>query len=243
MVTFFNVLARGAMLAACMMPAQVSASVVIGATRVIYEADQNEVTVKLTNVGRQPSLVQAWIDDGRSQAALEDLRVPFGITPPLFRIEPGEGQSLRLFHTGESMPLDRESLYWLNVLQVPPKGTGNVLQFSLRSRIKLLYRPQGLTGRAADAHRALTWRIVQENQGWAVEASNPGRYYINLAKLGLYQGGQATQLKPAHIAPLSSTRFAGVGARPELVELRYSVIDDYGAVREAPAVVNVGRER
>ena len=38
------------------------ASVVIGTTRVIYQEKDREVTVRLTNDGKHPALVQAWID-------------------------------------------------------------------------------------------------------------------------------------------------------------------------------------
>lgn len=78
----------GLLLCACVLPSQASASVVIATTRVIYPAQQSEVTVRLSNEGSSPSLVQAWIDDGRAQAALEDLDVPFSLSPPLFRIDP-----------------------------------------------------------------------------------------------------------------------------------------------------------
>lgn len=48
----------------------VSASVVLDATRVIYPEDKSEVTVRMTNEGEQPKLVQVWIDDGDKQATL-----------------------------------------------------------------------------------------------------------------------------------------------------------------------------
>ncbi|MFJ2982296.1 MULTISPECIES: molecular chaperone [unclassified Pseudomonas] len=213
---------------------------VIAATRVIFPAEQPEVTVKLSNVGNHPSLVQAWIDEGDPQVPLDQLRVPFSLTPPLFRLDPGKAQSLRVFHTGEAMPEDRESLFWLNVLEVPPKGAGNFLQFSLRSRIKLLYRPSGLPGKAVDAHQALTWRATRAGKAWAVQADNAGPYFVNLAKLNIHLGEQVVSLTPAHVPPFSSTRFAlerDLG--DATLELRYSIIDDYGAVREVPAASKV----
>ncbi|MFG0630163.1 molecular chaperone [Pseudomonas sp. xss_2] len=237
MERFLNVFRRGALLAGCLLSMQTDAGVVIGATRVIFPAEQREVTVKMTNVGSHPSLVQSWVDDGHPEVPLEHLRVPFRLTPPLFRLDPGKAQSLRLFHTGEVMPGDRESLYWLNVLEVPPKGAGNFLQFALRSRIKLLYRPQGLPGKATDAHRAVTWQVVRDGHAWAMQADNSGPFFVNLARLEIIQGEQVISLKPAHVAPFASVRFAlEAGDRPAAIELRYAVIDDYGAVRDAPAV-------
>lgn len=237
MERFLSVFRRGALLAGCLLSMQTDAGVVIGATRLIFPAEQREVTVKMNNVGSHPSLIQSWVDDGRPEVPLEQLRVPFRLAPPLFRLDPGKAQSLRLFHTGEVMPGDRESLYWLNVLEVPPKGAGNFLQFSLRSRIKLLYRPQGLPGNATDGHRAVTWRVVRDGHAWAMQADNCGPFFVNLARLEITLGEQVVSLKPTHVPPFSSVRFAlEARERPAAIELRYAVIDDYGAVRDAPAV-------
>lgn len=47
------------------------ASVTIIGTRVIYPATEKEVTVRLDNHGNQPALVQAWIDNGNPDEALD----------------------------------------------------------------------------------------------------------------------------------------------------------------------------
>ncbi len=238
---FFNVLRRGLLLAVCLASPPVAANVVIANTRVVFPATQSEVTVKLSNVGSTPSLVQAWVDDGRPQAQVQDLQVPFNVMPAMFRLDAGKGQSLRLFHDGEAMPADRESLYWLNVLEVPPKGSGNALQVALRSRIKLLYRPAGLPGKAVDAHRRLTWQLLREGQQWVLTASNASPYVVNLASVTVEQDRHSPlELGPNHVLPFASTRFrverlAGQAS----ARLHYAFIDDYGAVRGAPQAVTV----
>lgn len=74
---FINALRRGLLLAVCLASPHLAANVVIANTRVVFPADQSEVTVKLSNVGSTPSLVQSWVDDGRPQAQLQDLQLPF----------------------------------------------------------------------------------------------------------------------------------------------------------------------
>jgi chaperone protein EcpD len=98
------------------------ASVVISGTRVVYQAKEREVTVKLSNEGSSPALVQVWLDTGNPNATPDESDVPFTLTPPLFRLDPKKGQSLRLIYTQEPLPQDKESLFWLNVLEVPPRG-------------------------------------------------------------------------------------------------------------------------
>jgi chaperone protein EcpD len=98
------------------------ASVVLAGTRVIYPEKEREVTLKLTNEGTSPALVQAWVDDGNANATPDEAKSPFTLVPPLFRLDPKKGQTLRIIYLREPLPSDRESLFWLNVLEVPPLG-------------------------------------------------------------------------------------------------------------------------
>ena len=105
-----------------------TAGVVVNGTRVVYPADKREVTVSIRNAGETPSLVQAWLDAGDPHSKPGEAKVPFVLTPPLFRLDPTKVQSLRLVYTHDALPVDRESLFWLNVLDVPPRAaaTGSV---------------------------------------------------------------------------------------------------------------------
>jgi chaperone protein EcpD len=160
-----------------------NASVVIGGTRVIFPGKEREVTVRLSNERDGPSLVEAWIDPGEeidAQAPLapasapNSAQVPFVLTPPLFRLDARKGQTLRIFRAAGALPQDRESLFWLNVLDVPPspKQPGNYLKLAVRTRIKLFYRPQGLSGTAGEAADQLQWTMS------ASAANSPGRLHI-----------------------------------------------------------------
>lgn len=52
-------------------------------------------------------------------------------------------------YTGEPLPADRESLFWMNVKAIPSLdeklANENTLQIAIQSRIKLFYRPSGLS--------------------------------------------------------------------------------------------------
>jgi chaperone protein EcpD len=64
---------------------------------------------------------------------------------------------------GKSLPQDRETLYWFNVLEIPPKSKAandenlNQLQLAFRTRIKFIFRPDGLKGNPLDAAANVTW--------------------------------------------------------------------------------------
>lgn len=99
-----------------------SASIVVNGTRVIYPSSAREISVKMTNMGKRPLLIQSWIDDGDMTAKPENIRVPFVLSPPFNRVDAGKGQTLRISQTDPDLPEDRESVFWLNILEIPAKN-------------------------------------------------------------------------------------------------------------------------
>lgn len=209
------------------------ASLVIEGTRVIYKASAPEVVVKMSNDGSTASLMQAWIDDGRAEATPDQMSVPFFLTPPLARVEPGKGQALRIFYTegGKALPQDRESLFRLNVLDVPPKAqgvedAGAILQISVRSRLKLFYRPKGLAGSAETAPASLEFKVKANGK---LSVANPTPYYVNLRELAFGPEKQPTRRYPAlMIAPFGSETLELGASSPR--QIRYAAITDLGAI-------------
>jgi chaperone protein EcpD len=234
-----NLLALGATLialAACSVAAD--ASVVIGGTRVVFPAAGGEVTVRLNNNGAQPVLVEAWIDAGNPDSTPDTSRVPFLITPPLFRMNAGKGQSLRIVYTGQTLPTDRESLFWLNVLEIPPKpGTANgeaqnTLQFAVRSRLKLFFRPANLTGNPLTAASQITWSLARDGHGYALVAHNPTPYHVTFSKVSLEAGKAALATEAGMVAPLSTLRLPLAEAAPAPAPgaaVAFTTINDFGA--------------
>jgi len=226
---------------ALVMTTLANASVVITGTRVIYPAKAREVTVKLNNNGVAPALVQFWIDDGDTSVKAQQKPMPFTLTPPIFRIDPAKGQTLRVTYTGEPLPSDRESVYWLNLLEIPPKAQTsgekgkNKLELAFRTRIKLFFRPEGLEGNANEAAAKLTWSLARSssnNKQIALLAKNPTPYYVNVARAGVEIGGKAYESAPGMVEPRGQHEFILEG----LLELprkqpgiRFETINDYGA--------------
>ncbi|ASG54209.1 MAG TPA: fimbrial assembly protein [Salmonella bongori] len=133
-------------LACAAMPAW--SGVYIYGTRVIYPAQKKDITVQLMNDSKRSSLIQAWIDNGDTSLPPEKLQVPFVLTPPVIRVAADSGQQLKIKKLVNNLPGDRESLFYLNVLDIPPNSgeskDKNVIKFALQNRIKLIYRPQGV---------------------------------------------------------------------------------------------------
>ena len=67
-------------------------------------------------------------------------------------MNPHSGQMVRLSFVGQPLPRDRESLFYLNFLQVPAvrqtDSDKNKLLLVVTNRLKVFYRPAGLAGDA-----------------------------------------------------------------------------------------------
>ncbi|AKJ41239.1 molecular chaperone [Pragia fontium] len=201
------------------------AGIVITGTRVIYPASEREVMVKIENKGDIPVLVQSWVDDGDENATPEDTKAPFTVTPPVNRVNAGKGQTLRLMFTGADLPKDKESVFWLSVLEVPPRSKDgqNQLQMAFRSRIKIFYRPQTLPGNASSAGKSVTWRKTKGG----LEATNPTPYHVSLANIASDKEGKNIVAEGGMISP-GETQFFPM--KKSLSTIYPSYINDYGGI-------------
>lgn len=195
-----------------------NAGVIIGGTRVIFEGAKKEATINITNPDNTPYLIQSWIDmqDGVSG------KTPFIITPPLYRLDGGQKNLERIVMTG-SLPQEQESLFWLNIKAIPSASKQmNALQIAVKTRIKLIYRPEGLRASTPEEQATkLTW----QQSGNAIQVNNPTPYVINFNEITL--GGRKLD-DVTYVLPGASARFA----LPEGVSghsLTFKVINDYGS--------------
>lgn len=211
------------------------ASVIVNGTRVIYDGDQREISVRLTSTGNQPVLVQSWIDDGDANASPERIHTPFTLTPPINRINPEKSQNLRISYTGTpALPQDRESIYWLNVLEIPAmkkSNKENKLQVAFRTRIKLFFRPAALADRTRviAAAESLKWSISDNT----LTATNESPYFVSLVEVAIKGAGKQGSVEGEMVYPSSSQTFAlpkSVRAGTGSV-LIYQYINDWGALR------------
>ncbi|WMD18511.1 fimbria/pilus periplasmic chaperone [Achromobacter seleniivolatilans] len=241
---FHSVLAAGLLVMGLAGALNAHASVVIAGTRVIYNAQEREITIKLTNEGKAPALTQVWIDKGDPAAAPASINVPFTVTPPVTRIDPAKGQTLRILYTGEALPQDVESVFWLNVLEIPPKQSANEadankLQLAFRSRIKLFFRPAALKGSPQEAPAQITWRIVQSGKSLSVEARNPTPYHVSFARMEVTSAGKTAKFDDGGMVRPGETKTFPLAGELNLtsdIKIHYQAINDQGGATVGEAV-------
>lgn len=220
------------------------AGVVVDGTRVVYPAAKREVTINIRNPADTPSLVQAWLDAGDPNAKPGESKVPFVLTPPLFRLDPTKSQSLRLVYTQDPLPADRESLFWLNVLDIPPRGAANPdlpnqLELAFKHRMKVFFRPARLSGSAADAPAHLTWKLLlKDGKLVGIQAGNSTAFHVSLIQVSAAVEGHAVNAKAEMVPPFASGSFEisdPVTAPQGAVAIEYSFVNDYGGTVKATA--------
>lgn len=219
MTLFRKSLCAALMMTAGFISVNASAGVVIGGTRVVYDGGKKEASLSVTNPDNIAYLIQSWVDmpEGGTEKA------PFIITPPLYRLDHGQQNVMRIVRAG-NLAEDKESLFWLNVKSIPSaKKADNTLQIAVKTRIKLIYRPSALKGTAPeDLANKLRWQ-QSANQ---VQVTNPTAYYMNFNEISV--GGKKLP-DVTYVAPGATAHFslpAGAGAGP----LTFKLISDYGGV-------------
>jgi len=214
------------------------ASVVLTGTRVIYPAAASGQTLQLGNSDPRPYLVQMWLDAGNpdSTPELDSSDVPFVLSPPIFRMEPGSGQAVRLTFTGaQALPADRESLFYLNFTQLPAlardKQDTNTLVLVLKNRVKLFYRPHALSH--PDTRRLACGLRFHVDAG-RVQVENPAAFHASIRRAELLLDAERSVplLDGEMLAPFSQQEWPLADAFvPPTGEARVRVIlvNDYGA--------------
>ncbi|WP_202300858.1 fimbrial biogenesis chaperone [Dryocola clanedunensis] len=200
------------------------ASVIIGGTRVIYDGSKKETSVSISNpteAGKSGVfLVQSWVEVDESGG-----RAPFIVTPPLFRINASQENILRIVRTGGTLPADRESIFWLNVKAIPASddNSQNVLQIVMKSRLKMFYRPAGLSGLPVEAYKQLSF----SRSGGRLKVVNPTPYFVTFYRLKV--GG--TEIKEADLVPPKGSVTYPLPS-DSAGKVVWQTINDYGGISE-----------
>ncbi|MGX1960594.1 fimbria/pilus periplasmic chaperone [Serratia proteamaculans] len=229
MKTYFVInkqsLTTAALLGALLAP-QAQAAIALDRTRVIFDGSQNSVSLNISNQNKQlPYLAQAWLEDPQGNK----VQSPLVVLPPVQRVEPGKPSQVKIqaLPAAKQLPQDRETLYYFNLREIPPKSDKpNTLQIALQTRIKLFYRPAAI----APQQNAAPWQeqLTLTRQGDKYQVNNPTPYYITLIDAGSKKGAEGAKgFEPLMVPPLGNVSLgvsaAALGSRPVL-----TYINDYG---------------
>jgi fimbrial chaperone protein len=212
-----------------------AASVVMLNTRIIYPADAQSQTIQFTNNDSIPYVMQMWSDINNPSSTPESADGPFVVIPALFRVEPKTGQSVRLVFTGNNLPQDRESVFYLNSVQIPPKNlassTDNQMLVVLRNRIKIFYRPNTIVGSPERITEQFRFSLKQSVGKWVLAVHNDSGYYASFIKAAAVVGNKEIPFKVDMVAPKSQADWKlekDIQSPASAQKIKFTLINDYG---------------
>lgn len=172
----FNTFTRSALLimAGLMATQAAHAAIALDRTRVIFNGAQGAESLSITNQNKTlPYLAQSWVENAEGQK----IESPLMALPPLQRLEPGSKSQVKLQANGVSvLPQDRETLFYYNLREIPPKSSKpNTLQIALQTRVKLFYRPAALAIKSGDIPQK---KLTLTKSGDRYVVHNPTGYFI-----------------------------------------------------------------
>ena len=201
-------------------------------TRVIYPEAQREVALMLNNTNDYSIMTQVWVDDGTGNP--DTAKTPFLVLSPMFKLNAGQNQGIRILENGTQLPKDRETLYWLNLYEVPmlqkKQLESDYLRTSTNTQLKLIYRPKGLPElNLTQVDKQLSFTA----SGQILEVTNNSAHYLSFANLQLrsdhgmmnYTGSEQLMIEPKSSKKFD---FGHIFSTAPKLSLSYILIDDLG---------------
>ncbi|MER5082505.1 fimbrial biogenesis chaperone [Providencia stuartii] len=198
-------------------------AVTLDRTRIVFPGNERAINIRITNDNPEEAyLAQSWIEDLQGNKLTKGAILA---TPPLQRIEPNSDSLVRLSVTPllEQLPQDRESVFYFNLREVPPKSTeGNTLQIALQSRVKLFYRPKNILSESQTqwAHKITLARMAK---GYQLKNHTP--FHLTVIGLGNSKSQSEQSRFDVVMVPPKSTHDI---ISPSLSTPYLTYINDYG---------------
>ncbi|WP_050567199.1 fimbrial biogenesis chaperone [Vibrio owensii] len=197
-------------------------------TREVIGLD-NEYKVDIVNTSDNKYLVQAWLEDLNGSKK----NIPVVLTPPIFEIENYGTGLIRLLPITNSLPKDRESVFWLNTQEIPQKSKDqgvNRLQMAVRTRIKIFLRPKQLS---IQGLKEASSNLVWSKHDTYITATNDSPYYLSMGELMIETNNNSERLPDRFdmVPPFSTQNYD----LPELyqnkpITIKHGVINDFGGI-------------
>ncbi|EJC0776204.1 fimbrial chaperone [Escherichia coli] len=203
-----------------------NAAFVLNSTRYIFDEKKENISLQVENESSQEYGGQIWIENQEQS----DKNVYFAPSPTFFKVTGQHKQVLRILKINGALPKDKESLFWINVQEIPkaPKDGANALSIALHTQVKMIYRPDILKKKRENAEKNI--KIINDESGTVLFNDSP--YYF--AVINVKQSGKSVNLGEDIKNKLSVfSPFEKISLNKRLVgKISFVAFDDYGVDRE-----------
>lgn len=119
-------------------------------------------------------------------------------------------------------------MFWLNVLEIPPKpdARSDHILLTVRSWLKIFYRPAGLPGSPNEAVKQLHWRLISN----ARECENPSAFNVSFNHVGLKSADASGSDRQSGMCPTRGKRTFALPVTPVSNRVFFTTIDDHGGL-------------
>lgn len=197
--------------------------IVVDSTRHLYKEGSREINAHIENKDDTPYLIKSWVEAPQGKDASY-----FMVTPPLFRLEGKQKNTLRILPNANisNAPKDRESVYFFNVMSIPPTSDSdedkNKIQLAVRHKMRLIYRPKVVQELSADTEaKKLEWRKTNNK----ITLKNPTPFFIYFKSVKI--NNKEINSSIPHVAAYATEEFtlpAGVNGS----EITWKIATDSG---------------
>ncbi|MEB7502437.1 molecular chaperone [Leclercia pneumoniae] len=159
----------------------VTSGVMPSQSRVIFEGSDRTQSLMLVNTNSYPVVVQSWVDKGEGNPDKND--IPFVILPPVFRLEPADIKGIRIIRNQKALPPDRESLFWLNIYEMPPDtrtNKENSVLVTMNTQLKIIYRPDSVTSTSAESMKKTQCKYIRKS---FIQCNNDSANYLSISRV------------------------------------------------------------
>lgn len=195
-----------------------------GSRVILYQSDK-EASLMIKNTEKYPVIVQSWVDNGDPANTPETITDVSALSlPPILKLKSNEAQQIRIINKFTNTVQDRESLYWLNLLEITPKQDGqyqedNLINVTIRLQIKVFYRSDNLNMSISERSNAILFKKI-DNQ---LFIENPTPFYITVQSASI--DDNSTILLPM-LPPFSKQKITVENKK--ITRIKYILLDDWG---------------
>lgn len=208
------------------------AALTVDRSRLVFNENDRSISINVSNRNMQdPYLAQGWMEDEKETK----LSGPLLVLPPVQRVEAGSKTLVRIQALPDisKLPKDRESVFWFNLREIPPKSTKpNVLMLAMQTRLKVFWRPDTVKVDPMADTVPGTESLTLTKQGSSLVVTNPTPYHFSFVELRSSLNGKGVDgFEPVMVTPKNTLtlRHSISGNSPVLM-----FVNDYGSQRLLP---------
>ncbi|WP_435249452.1 fimbria/pilus periplasmic chaperone [Vibrio sp. nBUS_14] len=128
------------------------ASLVLDSTRYIFNQDEESISALIVNESTDDFGAQIWVDNISST----DSSPSFISSPSFFKIKGKSRQVVRIINISDEISDQEETVFWLNLQEIPKKKKGSGISLAIKTKVKLIYRPKSIRDGRVNAESELS---------------------------------------------------------------------------------------